>query len=161
MDQYIEWEGGCDQCRPGTSRGPFLTSRGTLYFNMHHFPHPNPHSHDKLSHPTQHIQWEAGCDQCRPGASRGPFLTSRGMVCFLYPLPPNTQQVITPHPTYPMRRRMWPMLDLGLAEDHLSHPEVCYTSAVEIRRTCRTIGHFLWMSDKKCKSVRPNVRQKI
>ena len=24
-----------------------------------------------------------------------------------------------------------------------------FVSAVEIRRTCRTIEHFLWMSDKK------------
>ena len=34
-------------------------------------------------------------------------------------------------------------------------------SGVEIRRTCRTIGHFLWMSDKKCWSAGPNVRQKL
>ena len=34
------------------------------------------------------------------------------------------------------------------------------TSAVEIHRTCRTIRHFLWMTDKKCWSAGPNVRQK-
>ena len=37
----------------------------------------------------------------------------------------------------------------------------CNYSAVEIRRTCRTIRHFLWMSDKKCYSAGPNVQQKI
>ena len=34
-------------------------------------------------------------------------------------------------------------------------------SAVEIRRTCRTIGHFFKMSDKKRQCAGPNVRQKF
>ena len=40
-------------------------------------------------------------------------------------------------------------------------PDRALPSGVEIRRTCRTIGHFLWMSDKKCWSAGPNVRQKL
>ena len=45
----------------------------------------------------------------------------------------------------------------------VSNPCLCRPplSGVEIRRTCRTIGHFLWMSDKKCWSAGPNVRQKL
>ena len=31
---HTQWEGGWDQCRPETSGGPFLTSRGTLYLSI-------------------------------------------------------------------------------------------------------------------------------
>ena len=44
---------------------------------------------------------------------------------------------------------------------NVTHCVYVCSSAVEIRRTCRTIGHFFKMSDKKRQCAGPNVRQKF
>ena len=54
-----------------------------------------------------------------------------------------------------------PLVNQKFTVNMTDEERLLFSSAVEIRWTCRTIWHFSWMSDNKCKSAGPNVQQKI